>query len=206
MCGVSCLVPPVKSCSSHVVCKVYLADSLVALWSVQNSSSFFSFSILMSATVSVGNSGPYTPKSCECSRNSRADPRFPVSHFVPIYDAYLDAQRFAAIQIKGNCVFLLEVQFWCNRDTMVGAWKKRWEHCSACGASVYRWVSPSVDSTSVRCLRRSTMKKCLDNSLLAPESWQCQRICQQLPWSNFDGQSSPFIVFPIGPTWMQLPF
>lgn len=72
--------------------------------------------------------------------------------------------------MNGDSGSLWDFRFRCNRNTAVGARKKRLWYFGGRGASICRWVTPSVDTALVPCLERVDYEKALGHSLLTSQS------------------------------------
>lgn len=83
----------------------------------------FSFSI-MSTSASDGGAGAGALKSASSSRDTWADPRFPASHFISKYCAYLDWPRFVTMQMNVDSGSVWHFRFQRSGNIVVGPLKR----------------------------------------------------------------------------------
>lgn len=76
---------------------------------------------------------------------------FPLSGFIAKHSAYLDSQRFAAMNMDDSTVSLRDVRFFGSCNIKVGTSKERWRHWGSCDLTVSLFDSPYVNTRIVRC-------------------------------------------------------
>lgn len=78
---------------------------------------------------------------------------YSVMKYISEKDPCLDVQSFGALMMAIDQPFIYDRRFKKYGDIAVGAWTKRWQHCSCRGASVSWCMHKLMDSLLTRCYK-----------------------------------------------------
>lgn len=96
---------------------------------------------------------------CVAPWNRQDDTPFLVVRSVDNFPYRHGVQRLATMRHPMDAEWIHDVWHGHERDTAVGAWKKRWGHCSSRGVLHLHWFFPNMDSLCFLCFEEGAYKR-----------------------------------------------